>query len=306
MAVAMTISAPMSPIRVARSKSHSLALAAGPRAAPAIVTQRLSAGAGDTLGMPSQAPFTRGGAKIIATLRASAGRATKEMQYERILVSWRSRRSSPGLPRRAGGSASYGRRGASDLHWLVYKAGTLSRLGHNHMISVGDLTGTSTTPGTGLASAFDLSFSVGVSVVDDPHCAHARRGLRERADSRRHGRNSQEHADRQCARRREVPEHSSSRAPAPSRPRQQTLTVKVELLGRSVDLTVPTEVVVSDDSSARTANSSSRMRDLGMKPFSVMLGALQVAENMKFVYGYAPRRHLRATERPGAAARRSA
>ena len=27
--------------------------------------------------------------------------------------------------------------GASDIHWRVYKAGALSRLGHNHVISVG-------------------------------------------------------------------------------------------------------------------------------------------------------------------------
>ena len=29
----------------------------------------------------------------------------------------------------------------SDVHWLVYKAGALARLGHNHTIAVGDLSG---------------------------------------------------------------------------------------------------------------------------------------------------------------------
>ena len=32
----------------------------------------------------------------------------------------------------------------SDLHWLVYKAGTLARLGHNHTIAAGDLGGSVT------------------------------------------------------------------------------------------------------------------------------------------------------------------
>jgi hypothetical protein len=59
--------------------------------------------------------------------------------------------------------------GASDLHWLVYKAGTLARLGHNHTIAVGDLRGSVWKNDADLAaSRFELEFSVATLVIDDP------------------------------------------------------------------------------------------------------------------------------------------
>ena len=57
----------------------------------------------------------------------------------------------------------------SDLHWLVYKAGALARLGHNHTIAAGDLTGNVAVDKGNLgASRFELEFSVANLVVDDP------------------------------------------------------------------------------------------------------------------------------------------
>ena len=57
----------------------------------------------------------------------------------------------------------------SDVHWLVYKAGALARLGHNHTIAVGDLSGNVTVNRDDSAkSQFDLQFSVADLVVDDP------------------------------------------------------------------------------------------------------------------------------------------
>ena len=57
----------------------------------------------------------------------------------------------------------------SDVHWLVYKAGALARLGHNHTIAVGDLSGDVAVNRDDLAkSLFDLRFSVADLVVDDP------------------------------------------------------------------------------------------------------------------------------------------
>src|SRR5688572_24740002 len=57
----------------------------------------------------------------------------------------------------------------SEVHWLVYKAGALARLGHNHTIAVGDLSGSVAVNRSDLAkSQFDLQFSVAKLVVDDP------------------------------------------------------------------------------------------------------------------------------------------
>jgi hypothetical protein len=64
----------------------------------------------------------------------------------------------------------------------------------------------------------------------------------------------------------------------------QNLKVTVELLGRSVELMVPTKVTMEGDRLTATGEFDLTHAMLGMMPFTVMLGALQVADNMKFVY----------------------
>jgi hypothetical protein len=64
----------------------------------------------------------------------------------------------------------------------------------------------------------------------------------------------------------------------------QTLKITVELLGRSVPLTVPTKVEMHGDELTASGEFEVTHTMLGMMPFTVALGALQVADNMKFVY----------------------
>ena len=64
----------------------------------------------------------------------------------------------------------------------------------------------------------------------------------------------------------------------------QTLQITVELLGRKVPLTVPTKVEMHSDDLTASGEFELTHTALGMMPFTVMLGALQVADNMKFVY----------------------
>ena len=58
----------------------------------------------------------------------------------------------------------------------------------------------------------------------------------------------------------------------------------VEILGRSVPLTLPTEVSIGDGVVEASGAFELNHADLGMQPFTVMLGALQVAEKMSFSY----------------------
>ena len=64
----------------------------------------------------------------------------------------------------------------------------------------------------------------------------------------------------------------------------QTLKVRVELLGRSVELTVPTEVSVEPERVEARGEFELTHADLGMQPFTVMMGALQVGEKLSFSY----------------------
>jgi polyisoprenoid-binding protein YceI len=174
----------------------------------------------------------------------------------------------------------------SDVHWLVYKAGSLARLGHNHVISVADLTGKVTADAANLsASRFELQFPVAALVVDDPKL---RSGLG--ADFA-----SVPSADDVAGTRKNM---LSERVLAGDKFQTikvtgtgpvgtgdvQTLQIKVELLGRSVEFTVPTKVEMHGDDVVASGEFDLTHTALGMMPFTVMLGALQVADNMKFVY----------------------
>lgn len=174
----------------------------------------------------------------------------------------------------------------SDFHWLVYKAGTLSRLGHNHTVAAGDLTGNVTVAqGDRGASRFELAFSSANLVVDDP-------ALRSTlgADFA-----SVPSADDIAGTRKNMlsdkvlngEQFSGIRIVGTgptTRDGQETLAVQVELLGRTVALTVPTDVTIDGNQLRATGEFELNHADLGMQPFSVMLGALAVGEKLSFSY----------------------
>jgi polyisoprenoid-binding protein YceI len=180
----------------------------------------------------------------------------------------------------------------SDVHWLVYKAGALSRLGHNHTVAVGDLAGSVVVNGADLAkSQFDVQFAVAELVVDDPQLrstlgaefasvptAEDIAGTRTNMLSER-VLDGEKHPQIRIT--------GSGPAAAGS---VQELAVQVELLGRTVDLEVPTEVTVQGDLLRARGEFELNHADLGMRPFSVVLGALQVGEKLTFSYDVTARR----------------
>jgi polyisoprenoid-binding protein YceI len=183
----------------------------------------------------------------------------------------------------------------SDLHWLVYKAGTLARLGHNHTVAAGDLGG-SVTVNTGnlAASRFELEFSVAKLVVDDP-MLRATLGADfasvPTADDIA-GTTKNMQSDRVL----DAEKHPRIRIVGTgpmTREGKQALPVQVELLGRTVDLTVPTEVTIEGDELRAKGEFELNHADLGMQPFTVMLGALAVGEKLSFSYDVTARRAAR-------------
>jgi hypothetical protein len=185
----------------------------------------------------------------------------------------------------------------SDIHWLVYKAGTRSRLGHNHVISVAGLTGKVTVVGGDRdESRFELAFPVETLVVDDP-ALRANLGPDfasvPTADDKA-GTRKNMLTDKVLDAERFKTVAVKGAGPAGS-VGAQTLKITVDLLGRAVELTVPTTVEVSGEKVVASGEFELTHEVLGMKPFTVMLGALAVAENMKFIYHVeaeaAPARH---------------
>jgi hypothetical protein len=175
---------------------------------------------------------------------------------------------------------------SSDIHWLVYKAGAFARLGHNHVVSVGQLTGNVTVNlENPERSTFGIEFPVTELVVDDPAL---RRGLGEEFES------VPTPDDIAGTRTNMLSERVLQGVQFPAiritgigplgAGEQQTLQLKVELLGRSIDLTVPTKVAIDERQIEASGEFELNHADLGMQPFTVMMGALAVGEKLSFSY----------------------
>jgi polyisoprenoid-binding protein YceI len=183
----------------------------------------------------------------------------------------------------------------SDVHWLVYKAGALARLGHNHTIEVGDLTGSVAVNAADLSkSQFDLQFMVADLIVD---AAELRGTLGDEfasvpsADDIEGTRNNM--LSERVLDGEKYPQIRLTGLGPVSAGGKQELAVKVEILGRTVDLKVPTEVTINGEQLRATGEFELNHADLGMKPFSVMAGALQVGEKLSFSYDVTARRESR-------------
>ncbi len=175
---------------------------------------------------------------------------------------------------------------ASDIHWLVYKAGALARLGHNHAIAVPSPRGSVTVDAQNLAaSRFEIVIPVADLVVDDP-ALRGRLGedfasvpTADDITGTRHNMLSDRVLDGDA-----FPMIRVSGTGPVGVDGMQTLKLEVELLGRTVDLTVPTAVTVDAERIEAIGEFELNHADLGMKPFSVMMGALQVGEKLSFSY----------------------
>lgn len=179
----------------------------------------------------------------------------------------------------------------SDLHWLVYRAGALSRFGHNHVISVGEMTGSVLLHPDLELSQFEIEIPVDGLVVDDPELralegeelasepsaedvAGTRRNMLSEAVL-----DAEQHPVLRITGTGPIVEGGS-----------ESLDVIVEILGRSIPLTVPTTVQVSDGTLEASGMFRLTHEALGMEPFSAMVGALQVGEELDFTYRVTARR----------------
>lgn len=183
----------------------------------------------------------------------------------------------------------------SDFHWLVYKAGAFSRFGHNHTVAVGDLSGNVLVNRGDLAnSRFDLQFGVGQLVVDDPAL---RSTLGEDFSSVPKpddiaGTKKNMLSERVLDGDKYPQIRITGTGPTPGGAMQE-LAVKVEMLGRVIDLKVPTKVTIDGDQLRAAGEFELNHADLGMQPFSVMAGALQVGEKLSFTYDIRAQRAAR-------------
>ncbi|HEX5419915.1 MAG TPA: YceI family protein [Gammaproteobacteria bacterium] len=173
----------------------------------------------------------------------------------------------------------------SDIHWLVYKAGALSHLGHNHVIAVGKLTGDVYVAPKLADSRFDMQMPVKDFVVDNPEL-RAKEGkdfetqpTPKDIDGTRHNMLGDKVLDAE-----KYPAIKITGTGPTGAPGSQQLHLTIDIQGRPIALTVPTKVSFGDDTLKASGEFQLTHEQLGLKPFSIMFGALQVADEMHFSY----------------------
>ena len=175
----------------------------------------------------------------------------------------------------------------SQLKVLVYRAGPLAALGHNHVIACRCLTGTVYVPRDPMRGSFDLRFAVAQLTVDDPALRAAEHGPDFPPDVTQSARAGTRHnmlgaALLNAARYSDIALRSAGLRPAPDgKPADIVAQVLVQLDGGWHSIAVPLRYEIRDDEIVASGEFPLKQTDLGLTPFSALGGGLQVRDGMR-------------------------
>lgn len=195
---------------------------------------------------------------------------------------------SPGIPP---GAREYQVVGEESLlQILVFRGGTMAKLGHNHVIASHHLAGSVYVTDDPLAMRFDVNFPVNELTVDEP-------AMRERAGTDFPPNVPQ--GARDGTRKNLLSEALLDGANHPTIRLRATdvqaasdgydVGVEVTLKGQTHALRVPVAVQRAEGTLTATGEFPLRQSDLGLKPFSVAMGTLVVVDEMRIQFSLVAR-----------------
>ena len=172
---------------------------------------------------------------------------------------------------------------ASKIHWRVYKAGAFARFGHNHVIAIPAPSGQINVAAVLADSQVELAFSVADLVIDDPalRSLYGEDFASEPSESDIAGTKTNMLTE-QVLNGELFPSITVVGSGLTGIGPGQSINLAVSMLGRVVELTVPVSVELNDGSLRVRGDFRLTHEDLGMVPFSVMMGALQVGNEIDF------------------------
>jgi polyisoprenoid-binding protein YceI len=170
------------------------------------------------------------------------------------------------------------------LSILAFRAGPLAKAGHNHVIASHDVSGAFYVPDDVLQTTFELHVPVAQLTIDEP-TLRAKEGPdfpTEVPDSAKEGtrHNMLSEALLNGA---QYPEFTlvSARLQPGGMGSSVQADVEVTIRGQSHTIPVPVAYTLSAGELIATGELSLRQSDLGLTPFSALLGALQVQDEMR-------------------------
>ena len=182
--------------------------------------------------------------------------------------------------------------GQSDIHVLVYKAGALGALGHNHVVSVGGLSGKVYLSQPRTNSRFEFNIAVNKLIIDAPRLRKQEgKGFTSKPTASDIKGTRKNMLSRKLLNGAKYPSIRVKGTGGPQAGKTSgTLNVSVTILGRTKTLRLPISLSVKGDK--LTASGSKRIShaQLGLKPFSALFGALKVGNQMDLKYRVTARR----------------
>jgi polyisoprenoid-binding protein YceI len=173
----------------------------------------------------------------------------------------------------------------SVLTILAFRAGALAKAGHNHVIASHDVSGTFYVPDDVMHSTFELHVPVGQLTIDEP-ALRAKEGPDfppEVPDSAKEGtrRNMLSEALLNGAQYPELTLTSERIQPGTMGPASAQADVQVTVRGQTHTVPVPVAYTLAADELVASGDLPIKQSDLGLTPFSAMLGALQVQDELR-------------------------
>jgi hypothetical protein len=173
----------------------------------------------------------------------------------------------------------------SELRILVYRAGPMAALGHNHVIVNRALGGWVRYAGTVPEAAFALTIPDAGFVVDEDGARHEEGAdfADETPEEAKSGttRNLQSPAVLDSA---EFPEITATSVALKGVQGELTATVAISVAGHESTLDVPFTVEVSAGRLTASGALWVRQSTLGLTPFSALMGALRVRDDMRIKF----------------------
>lgn len=170
---------------------------------------------------------------------------------------------------------------------LAYRGGTLGAAGHNHVIASHDLSGSVYLPQDLTRSSFEVHLPLASLTVDEPQLRAAQPGEDFPPgvpDSAREGtrHNMLGEALLDAARYPQIELRALSVSVPPGRAAGDiAVRVQCEVRGQQHAVSVPLHYELRGDTLTVSGDFALRQTELGLTPFSALLGALQVQDEMR-------------------------
>ena len=174
----------------------------------------------------------------------------------------------------------------SDVRLLVFRDGVLSTFGHNHVVSLKDFTGAIHLQPKPGQSRVELSIPVDRLIVDDAVLRRLEGGDFANQPSKDDIAGTRMNMlGNTLLNARQFPTIKVTGTSGPVDAKNSAmLDLSVQLVGQEIKLTIPSTLKLEGDQLEASGAVELSHRQLGLKPFSALLGSLRVAEQMKFKY----------------------